>query len=121
MGHSAGTHVIGVAGHCVKQGMGTLVGRLTGLDPNGPGPIYKLVKAEQKLDAGDGEFVDVIHTSDEFIGSPQRVGTVDFYANGGLGIKQPLCVNFTDNPIAIFVNGMGRQARHSRVFSAQIL
>lgn len=61
--------------------------RITGLDPAMPGFIT--ADNENKLDASDAKFVDVIHTNALVQGQIQESGHVDFYVNGGT--LQPGC------------------------------
>ncbi|XP_015838834.2 lipase member H-A [Tribolium castaneum] len=63
------------------------VSRITGLDPAGPG--FLTAGPENKLDKGDAEFVDVIHTNAFVQGIVEESGHVDFYINGG--VIQPGC------------------------------
>jgi len=62
------------------------------LDP--AGPLFACGQLGMRLDASDARQVQVLHTNgDSFLkggmGTMQRLGHVDFYANGGL--KQPFC------------------------------
>ena len=105
MGHSLGAHVVGGAGATVTLGR---IPRITGytnslhyirwsrqkndckfvagLDP--AGPFFSLNDTETRLDASDGDFVDIIHTNggtllgDE-LGFLPPIGHIDFYPNGG--------------------------------------
>ena len=43
-----------------------------------------------RLDPGDAEYVDVIHTDAGGLGTSQKVGHIDFFPNGGS--LQPGCV-----------------------------
>lgn len=52
-------------------------------------PLFLRTPKWGKLDKGDAEFVDVIHTDGFVKGQIERSGHVDFYANGGL--SQPGC------------------------------
>lgn len=52
-------------------------------------PGFITVDNENKLDAGDAKFVDVIHTNAFVQGQVQESGHVDFYVNGGT--IQPGC------------------------------
>ena len=79
----------GIAGACVRKALGVPVNRISGLDP--AGFEYRRVPEEFSLDPTDAEFVDVIHTSTNTLGTDHALGTVDFYANGGGGDNQPLC------------------------------
>ena len=63
------------------------VPRITGLDPAGPG--FLTVSPENKLDKGDAQFVDVLHTNAFIQGTVEESGHVDFYLNGG--VIQPGC------------------------------
>lgn len=63
--------------------------RISGLDP--AMPLFITSGIDEKLDASDAEFVDVIHTNALVQGKLERCGHVDFYMNGG--ILQPGCVN----------------------------
>jgi pancreatic triacylglycerol lipase len=55
IGHSLGAHVAGYAGEAL-----TGLGRITGLDPAEPN--FKHTDTRARLDPGDANFVDVIHT-----------------------------------------------------------
>lgn len=61
--------------------------RITGLDP--AMPLFITVSKDEKLDAGDAEFVDVFHTNAFIQGKVEASGHIDFYMNGG--IDQPGC------------------------------
>ena len=57
-----------------------------GLDP--AGPFFSLNDTETRLDASDGDFVDVIHTNGgtltgNELGFLPPIGHIDFYPNGG--------------------------------------
>lgn len=47
------------------------------------------VSNDDKLDASDAHFVDVIHTNALLQGKIERCGHADFYMNGG--VMQPGC------------------------------
>ncbi|XP_066567107.1 lipase member I [Amia ocellicauda] len=89
IGFGVGAHIAGNAGGLLN---GTL-GRITGLDPFGPG--FTDAAAGVRLDLTDAQFVDVIHTN--FIhnepiaalGTLQPLGHVDFYT--GKGHQLPGC------------------------------
>ena len=59
----------------------------SGLDP--ALPFFVTLNIDQKLDASDAVFVDVIHTNAFVQGKIEACGDVDFYVNGG--IRQPGC------------------------------
>uniref|UniRef100_A0A2M4AG01 Putative lipase n=1 Tax=Anopheles triannulatus TaxID=58253 RepID=A0A2M4AG01_9DIPT len=90
IGFSLGSHVAGFAGSEFSNVSGTgnadSLWRITGLDP--AGPLFEAQPPEVRLDAGDAQFVDVIHSNGENLilgglGSWQPMGTVDYYPNGG--------------------------------------
>lgn len=60
IGHSLGAHIAGYAGEAIiTRGLGKL-GRISGLDP--AEPLFQRMPEFVRLDPGDAEFVDVIHT-----------------------------------------------------------
>lgn len=63
---------------------------ITGLDP--AYPTFNSRPKSMKLDKGDAEFVDVIHSCGGYLGYAEPLGHVDFYPNGG-SFFQPGCVN----------------------------
>ncbi|KAG7298503.1 hypothetical protein JYU34_018138 [Plutella xylostella] len=85
IGHSLGAQSAGVAGASLQSGR---VSRITGLDP--AMPLFEKLPLEQKLDASDAEFVDVIHTDAGIFGVHHQIGHADFYPNGGIS-PQPGC------------------------------
>lgn len=84
IGFSLGGQTSGMMGH-FKQGR--KIPRITGLDP--AKPCFTDVPKEYKLDEGDADFVNVLHTDAMLRGVLSRAGHVDFYVNGGL--SQPGC------------------------------
>lgn len=88
VGHSLGAHIAGFAGKTFHTLTGTLVGRISGLDP--AGPSFTHVDSNLRLAASDAEFVDVIHTNAGVYGLTSPVGHVDFFPNGGA--QQPNCL-----------------------------
>ncbi|KOB71750.1 putative lipase [Operophtera brumata] len=88
VGHSLGAHIAGFAGKTFHLLTGTLVGRISGLDP--AGPCFTHVDSNLRLAASDAEFVDVIHTNAGVYGLTSPVGHVDFFPNGGA--QQPNCL-----------------------------
>ncbi|XP_030839198.1 pancreatic lipase-related protein 2 [Strongylocentrotus purpuratus] len=84
IGHSLGAHIGGYAGSSTHE----MIGRISGLDPAGPGFGGKRVRNFCRLDKSDATFVDVIHTDGELIamgglGLMDELGHQDFYPNGG--------------------------------------
>lgn len=84
IGFSLGAHVPNFVALEVRP---FVLPRITGLDP--AMPLYMTVSKDNKLDASDARFVDVIHTNALIQGKVERCGHVDFYMNGG--IIQPGC------------------------------
>jgi hypothetical protein len=81
VGFSLGAHIAGYAGNGIKG-----LKRIIGLDP--AGPMFACAHPDARLDETDAEFVEVIHTNGDTFnmggaGTLQRLGTVDFYPNGG--------------------------------------
>ncbi|GBM23928.1 Pancreatic lipase-related protein 2 [Araneus ventricosus] len=79
VGHGLGAHVAGYAGQSILP----MVNRITGLDP-----AYKYfcnMPENVRLDSGDANFVDVIHTElkayDSGHGGCHKLGHVDFFPN----------------------------------------
>ncbi|KFM63672.1 Pancreatic lipase-related protein 2, partial [Stegodyphus mimosarum] len=92
IGHSLGAHASGYAGKWFRRKEKTLVSRISGLDP--AGPYFNGVHKDVRLDKGDADFVDVIHTNLagnrlSGYGLEEAIGHVDFYPNGGE--DQPGC------------------------------
>ncbi|XP_050501031.1 pancreatic lipase-related protein 3-like, partial [Diabrotica virgifera virgifera] len=84
-GLSLGAQMAGVCGQSVQSGR---IQRITGMDP--AGPLFTKWPKNLKLDAGDAEFVDVIHTDAGIFGYPTSIGHVDFWPNQGIS-PQPGC------------------------------
>ncbi|KAB0405746.1 hypothetical protein E2I00_001587 [Balaenoptera physalus] len=82
IGYSLGAHLAGEAGSRTPG-----LGRITGLDPTGPG--FHNTPNEVRLDLSDANSVDVIHTNEvRFlfelgVGTINACGHLDFYPNGG--------------------------------------
>ncbi|KAF6210818.1 hypothetical protein GE061_013929 [Apolygus lucorum] len=83
VGHSLGAHVCGIASNYLLF----RVHKIIGIDPARP-----LIRSQLKgrLDPGDADVVQVIHTTSTF-GDPRRSGHVDFCMNGAR--SQPFCSN----------------------------
>ena len=64
----------------------TLYCQFLGLDP--AGPLFEGYDGKVRLDKGDADYVDVIHSNGESLivggfGTWEAIGHVDFYPNGG--------------------------------------
>ncbi|OXA57767.1 Endothelial lipase [Folsomia candida] len=99
LGFSLGAQISGYAGKFVKQNNTILIGRITGLDP--AGPLYQSAPANEKLNANDGTFVDIVKT-----------GTADFYPNGG-GPNQSDCL---DIGVELVPNTISGTCAHNRAW-----
>jgi hypothetical protein len=55
----------------------TLLGRITGLDPSGPG--FQGLPKSLLLSQDDAAWVDVYHTNMGLLGYAGKIGHVDFY------------------------------------------
>ncbi|EDV57473.2 pancreatic triacylglycerol lipase [Drosophila erecta] len=84
IGFSLGGQVAGQTANYVKRKLK----RITGLDP--AKPLFILGPDSRRLDQGDADFVDVIHTDAFGRGYLRSAGHVDFYPN--FGVKQPGCM-----------------------------
>ncbi|XP_022821904.1 pancreatic lipase-related protein 2-like [Spodoptera litura] len=82
VGFSLGAHVVGNAGRRV----GNQPARITGLDPAG----YRWHNNANRLAAGNGRYVEAIHTDGHGLGIMNPSGHADFYPNGGKNF-QPGC------------------------------
>ncbi|XP_078477936.1 lipase member H, partial [Lampetra planeri] len=100
IGISLGAHISGFVG----ANMNGTIGRITALDP--AGPQFTGTPPEERLDATDAQFVDVLHTDIDALGYREPLGHIDFYANGGT--DQPGC------PKTIFSGGAYFKCDHQR-------
>ena len=98
VGHSLGGQTAGYAGKYFTDLTNNKIGKITGLDPAGPGfEIEDMPDRDRHLIhlyKTDATFVDVIHTTggpltEMGLGMTSSVGHADFYPNGG--VKQPGC------------------------------
>ena len=87
VGHSLGAHIAGVAGKQIYSRTGRKVARISSLDA--AGPLFNDNHVSRRIDAGDADFVDAIHTNGFVAGYGGNYGSVDFYVNGG--VFQPGC------------------------------
>lgn len=60
---------------------------IAGLDP--AGPAYQTDPPSKRLNSGDADFVDIIHTNGGVAGIAKSIGDADFRPNGG--VYQPGC------------------------------
>ncbi|XP_046407089.1 inactive pancreatic lipase-related protein 1-like [Ischnura elegans] len=93
VGFSLGAQMAGFVGEGLKA-QGLKLGRITGLDPASFLFERTNLDTRRKLDSGDAELVDVIHTDGSLLwadgfGAYAPLGHVDFFPNGGQ--SQPGC------------------------------
>lgn len=109
IGHSLGSHLSGYAGYTLRANFGSLLGRITGLDP----AELAFTETDElvRLDPSDAKFVDIVHSdATPFVpkiglGLYEPIGHVDFYPNGGF--NQPGCQReFWKQPNNRFVSSM---------------
>lgn len=89
VGHSLGAQVISFAAKHIRNILNATINRLTGLDR--ANEVFSDNPALNGLYPEDAKVVAVLHTDDLGLGNIGSVGTIDFYANGGLA-PQPGCV-----------------------------
>lgn len=97
VGHSLGAQLVGQIGRTTKNKK-YLIKKITGLDAAAP-LFIPLNPFTPSLNAGDAEYVDVIHTDSTNLGADVSLGHADFWPNAGK--EQPGCPiihakNFTD-------------------------
>ncbi|XP_048000848.1 phospholipase A1-like isoform X2 [Leguminivora glycinivorella] len=81
VGLSLGAHIVSYAAKHFYNATGKKPSRLTGLDPSGP--CFKTMPLEHRLNPSDAEHIEIVHTNIDGFGTPEPLGHVDFYANGG--------------------------------------
>lgn len=81
VGASLGAHVAAHAAKYFYSATGKKPSRITGLDP--AGPCYRSLPPEERLHKSDAHKVDIVHTNIDGFGIAERLGHLDFYANGG--------------------------------------
>lgn len=81
VGLSLGGQTMSFVAKHFQQLTGRNVSRITALDP--AGPCFRNLGPEDRLDAGDGDFVIVVSTNIDGFGMAAPVGHVNFYVNGG--------------------------------------
>ncbi|XP_024893850.1 phospholipase A1 member A-like [Temnothorax curvispinosus] len=94
VGHSMGAHICGV----MTDYFSFRMHRIIGLDP---ARVLVRLGLVNRLNTGDADFVEVMHTNAGGHGEVGRVGDVDFFMNGGTmqpGTMQPFCANQTMYP-----------------------
>ncbi|KAG5885403.1 hypothetical protein JTB14_031425 [Gonioctena quinquepunctata] len=83
VGHSLGAHLVGVAG----KELGGELNNIVGLDP--ALPWFSVEETSNRLNKGDAQFVQIIHTCSGVFGFAEAIGDSDYWPNGGR--TQPGC------------------------------
>jgi len=89
IGQSLGAHVCGAAGKRVTLGR---INTIFGLDP--AGPLFLVGNPTNRLDSGDADYVENIHTDTVQYGIGAPIGHTDWFPNGGSnmpGCSTTLC------------------------------
>jgi len=71
-----------------------------GLDP--AKPLYEDCGPDERIDATDANFVDIMHTDTKKFGLSQLLGHIDFFPNGGR--SQPSCKEKDKGTYTILIN-----------------
>ncbi|XP_023703964.1 phospholipase A1 member A [Cryptotermes secundus] len=95
VGFSLGAHIAALLSNSLSVASGSRLGRITGLDP--ALPLFATLNDGWKLDSGDADFVDVIHTNGGVFGKIEAAGHADFFVNGGS--FQPACAGHRNVPV----------------------
>ncbi|VVC40273.1 Triacylglycerol lipase family,Lipase/vitellogenin,Alpha/Beta hydrolase fold [Cinara cedri] len=85
IGFSLGAQIAGTIAKILNEKKIDKLDRITGLDP----ALLRFENGGSILNADSATVVDIIHTNSGVSGQILPIGTVDFYANGG--IRQPGC------------------------------
>lgn len=80
IGFSLGCHMCSIFYKAFQTKFKLKPYRITGLDP--AGPFYKDKPLSEKLNLNDAQFVDIIHTSENF-GLADKLGHMDFFVDNG--------------------------------------
>ncbi|CAH2097361.1 unnamed protein product [Euphydryas editha] len=81
IGFSLGGQTVSYIARNYQNMAGKNISRITALEP--AGPCFRTLSSQERLDASNADFVQVIHTNIDGYGMATRMGHVDFYVNGG--------------------------------------
>nr|XP_026499991.1 pancreatic lipase-related protein 2-like [Vanessa tameamea] len=81
LGFSLGGQTASYIAKNYQQMTGKNISRITALEPSGP--CFRTLSSQERLDASNADFVQVVHTNIDGYGMSARMGHVDFYVNGG--------------------------------------
>lgn len=79
IGYSLGAHIAGFVGKHTNGQLHTIIG----LDP--AGPLFQERNPTGRLDAGDAQYTECLHTNGELVGAGMNahICQASFYPNGG--------------------------------------
>ncbi|KAG6451669.1 hypothetical protein O3G_MSEX007280 [Manduca sexta] len=81
LGFSLGGQTVSYVAKNYQQMTGKNVSNIVALEPSGP--CFRTLGKEDRLDASNADFVQVLHTNIDGYGMATPMGHVDFYINGG--------------------------------------
>ncbi|XP_063629481.1 pancreatic lipase-related protein 2-like [Cydia splendana] len=81
LGFSLGGQTVSYIARNYQLATGRNISKITALEPSGP--CFRDLRPDDRLDASNADFVEVIHTNIDGYGMASRMGHVDFYINGG--------------------------------------
>ncbi|XP_026727687.1 lipase member H-A-like [Trichoplusia ni] len=81
LGFSLGCHTASFIARHYQTMTGRNISTLTALEPSGP--CFRNLGPNDRLDASNADFVQVIHTNIDGYGMATPMGHIDFYVNGG--------------------------------------
>jgi len=105
IGHSLGAHGAGVIGKNVQNGR---IRAIFALDP--AGPLYFTDSPQWRVDASDGDYVEVLHSNGGTLGFGWPLGHADIYLN--FGRSQPGC--------GLDITGSCAHSRAPQIFAESI-
>lgn len=91
VGHSLGAHVAGAVGRRTNG----QIDAIFGIDPAHPLMTLPMRPTEERLDASDAKFVQILHTSSGTLGTPYNIGHQDWFADNGGRAPQNGCFIFS--------------------------
>lgn len=92
--HHSG-QIVGLTGKQVTRGR---IQKIVALDP--AGPLFSIDTPNERVNRGDGAYVEVIHTNYHMLGFREPIGDADFYPNWGR--IMPGCDNDSEFAIECF-------------------
>ncbi|CAG9793068.1 unnamed protein product [Diatraea saccharalis] len=81
LGFSLGGQTVSYIAKNFQRFTGRNISKITALEPSGP--CFRTLAPNDRLDASNADFVEVIHTNIDGYGMAARMGHVDIFVNGG--------------------------------------